>query len=75
MLAAISGEGFVNQLLMLLVIGVAAGVLYMMGRWFCTRPGVPPLALTIWNGLFVLIGGIIIINFLFGLAGKPLIKW
>lgn len=81
MLAAsvnIGGDGFVNQLLTLLIVGIAAGVLYAMGYWFCTRPKVAaaaPVALTIWNGLFVLIGGIIIINFLLGLAGRPFIKW
>lgn len=76
-LAAISigGDGFINQVLTLLLFGIATVVLYLMGRWFATRPKVPPVVLQIWNGGFVLLGGIIIINFLMGLAGHGFIKW
>lgn len=69
------GSGFVHQLLMILIIGICVGIVYAMGWWFLKRPPIPPMALTIWNGLFILVGGIIIINFLLGLAGHPFIQW
>lgn len=72
---SIGGDGFINQVLTLLLLGIAVGILYLMGRWFATRPKVPPMGLQIWNGIFVLLGGIILINFIMGLAGKDFIKW
>lgn len=74
-LAAVSGEGMVHQLLMILLIGICVGIVYAMGWWFLKRPPIPPVAMTIWNGLFILILGIVIINFLLGLAGKNFINW
>lgn len=72
---AIGGEGFINQVLTLLLFGIAAGILFGMGYWFATRPKVPPIALQIWTGIFVLIGGIILLNFVMGLTGHGFIKW
>lgn len=70
-----SDKGFLNQLLTLLVIGICVGIVYLMGLYFIKRPSVPPVALTIWNGLFVLVGGVAIINFLMGLGGNAFISW
>lgn len=39
------------------------------------KANVPPIAKTIWDGLFILIGLIVILNFLLGLIGKPFIKF
>lgn len=76
-LAAISigGDGFINQVLTLLLLGISVGILYLMGWWFARRPKVPPVVLQIWNGVFVLLGGILLINFVAGLAGHGFIKW
>lgn len=73
-----SDDGLIHQLMMLLLVLLAAGVLYFMGWWFATRPRVAqaaPIALTIWNGLFILIGGIIVINFLLSMGNHGFIKW
>lgn len=72
---SIGGDGLVNQLLTLLLFGICIAIVYAMGYWFFTRPKVPPLVMMIWNGLFILVGGIVIINFLMGLGGNQFIKW
>lgn len=70
-----SGDGFIHQLLMLLIIGICVGIIYAMGWWFFRRPGLPPMAMMIWNGIFILIGGIVIINFLLSLGGHGFVRW
>jgi len=73
-----SDNGFIQQLITLLIIGICVGIVYAMGYWFFNRPsiaGKAPIAMTIWNGLFVLVGGIVIINFLLSLGGHGFIKW
>lgn len=71
----IGGDGLVHQLLMILVVGICVGIVYAMGWWFLKRPPIPAIALTVWNGLFILVGGIIIINFLLSLGGHQFIEW
>lgn len=74
-LAAVSGEGMVRQLLFVLIIGICVLVVWWMGRYFITKLGAPPIVMTVWNGLFILLGGIVIINFLLGLVDRPFIRW
>lgn len=72
------GDGFIHQLEMFLLVGLALLVLYFIGWWFATRPKIvqmAPIALTVWQGLFVLVGGLVLINFLLGLAGHGFVKW
>jgi len=69
------GNGLVHNLLMVLLVGICVGIVYAMGWWFLKRPPVPPIALTVWNGLFILVGGIVVINFLLSLADYHFIKW
>ena len=71
----IGGDGLIHQLLMILIVGICVVVVFLMGRWFISRPSVPPVAMTIWIGLFVLVGGIIIVNFLLGLGGHQFVRW
>lgn len=72
----IGGEGMINQLLTFLLIALCVGVVYAMGWFFFKRqPPFPPVVLLIWQGLFVLVGGIVIINFLLGLGGYSFLKW
>lgn len=72
---SVSGDGFIHQLIFVLLVGISAGILYAIGWWFIKRPPIPPIVLTIWQGLFILVGGLIIINFLLGLAGHGFVKW
>jgi hypothetical protein len=68
-------SGVVRSLLVALLVAICIGIVYVMGRWFFTRPSVPPIIMLIWNGLFVLVGGIFLINVVMSLAGHPLIVW
>lgn len=75
MLAAVSGEGIVNQLLFVLVVGICVLLIWWVGKWFIVKLGAPPIAMTIWNGLFILLGLFVVVNFLLGLVGYPVIRW
>lgn len=74
-IAQVSGDGIVHQLLMVLIVGICVAIVWALGRWFVTKFAAPPIVMTVWNGLFLLLGAIFIINFLMGLAGHPLIRW
>ncbi len=75
MIAAISGEGMVHNLVYVLIIGLCVLVVWWAGKYFLTKFGAPPIALTVWNGLFVLLGVLCILNFLLSLVDKPFIKF
>lgn len=75
LLAAIDGSTLVWQLVFVLVIGICCLLIWWVGKWFIGTLGAPPLAMTIWNGLFLLLGLIVAINFLLSLVGKPFIAW
>lgn len=74
-LMAIEGSGVVHLLVVVLIVGIIAALIWAAGRWAIIKFAAPPVVMTIWNGLFMLIGLIIAINFLLGLIGKPLITW
>jgi hypothetical protein len=69
------GSGLVHNLLMLLLIGVCVLIVWALGKWLIGATGAPPVALTVWTGLFLIIGAIVIINFLLGLAGHGFISY
>jgi lipopolysaccharide export LptBFGC system permease protein LptF len=68
-------SGLVHQLFLFLIVGICVALIFWVGRWFITKLAAPPAALTIWTGLFVLVGLIVALNFLLGLAGHPFVKW
>ena len=76
-LAQIGGSGMVHNLFMILVIGICVALVWVTGRWFikdvfkATNPNV----LTVWTALFVLVGVIVVINFLMSLIDHQFIKW
>lgn len=69
------GDGFLSQLITFLVVGLCVGLLYAAAHYFATRPKAPGIALTIVNGLFIIVGCLVLINFLLGLTGKAFIDW
>lgn len=75
LIAAVGGEGIVRSLMIVLVIGICVLAIWAAGKWFMKVLGAPPHAATIWNGIFVLIGLLVLVNFLLGLIGYPLLKW
>ena len=50
-------------------------ILWGLGKYFFPKLGMPEKGMLIWDGLFILIAAIIIVNFLAGLAGHPFIAW
>lgn len=74
-LAAISGEGLVWQLFAMLIIGICALAIWWVGKWFIAKLGGPPMAITIWAGLFILLGLIVVLNFLLSLIGYPIVDF
>lgn len=78
-LAAVSGEGLVRQLMHMLVIGVCVLLIWAAGRYiikkFAGPDGPSPHVLSGWNVIFVLLGLFVVINVLLSLIGYPLIKW
>ena len=69
------GGGLVHGLFMVLIVGICVGIVYALGRYFIQKFAAPSLAMTIWNGFFLLVIAIVVINFLLGLAGKPFLKY
>ena len=68
-------SGLVQSLIYVLLIGICVALVWWVGKWFIGQLGAPAIAMTIWNGLFILIGLIVIVNFLLGLTGHPLVRW
>jgi hypothetical protein len=69
------GSGLVHGLFMILIIGICVGIIWWVGKWVITKLGGAPIAFTVWNGLFILVGTIIIINFLLSLIGRGFIQY
>ena len=75
-LAQISGDGLVHQLLVVLIVGICVGIVWWLGRYFITALTLPAIVMTIWNGLFILLGALFLINFLLSLTGHPFLpRW
>lgn len=76
----VGGEGLVNQLFTFMIIGACVALIYFFGRWLITiiagkSKSSPDTAITIWNVVFALVGLVVALNFLMGLAGKQFIEW
>jgi hypothetical protein len=74
-LAQISGSGMVRELGVMLIVIICVLILWWMGRYLLPLLDASAMVMKIWDGLFVLIGGFVLINLLMGLAGHPLIAW
>lgn len=68
------GDGLVHELFVVLIIGICCALIWAVGRWFIQKLAAPALVMTIWNGFFLLVGLIVVVNFLLGLAGHPFIR-
>jgi hypothetical protein len=61
--------GLIHSLFAVLIIGICVAIIWAVGRYFITKITQNALAMTVWNGFFVLVGAIIVINFLMSLDG------
>ena len=71
---SINGNGIVHLLLVVLIVAVCCLLIWWVGRWVMTKLAAPAVAMTVWDGLFIFIGLIVVINFLLGLIGKSFIQ-
>lgn len=67
------GDGLVHSLFVVLIIGLCVALIWAAGRWFIQKLAAPALVMTIWNGFFLLVGLIVVVNFLLSLTGHPFI--
>ena len=74
-LAVNTGHGLVHDLFTVFIVAVCVAVVWALGRGAATLFKLPALALQIWNGFFILVGAVIILNFLLGLVGHGFITY
>jgi len=72
---SIGGSGMVHSLLVVLIIGIACLLIWWVGKYFIGALSAPAIAMTLWNGLFVLLALIVAVNFLLSLVGYGFIRW
>lgn len=69
------GDGLIHDLFAVLIIAICVGIVWAVGRWFIVKLALPALVMTVWNGFFILVGAIVVINFLLSLSGHGFITW
>jgi hypothetical protein len=75
LIADISGSDALHTLLIVFLVVLCGLIIWWLGKTFFPKFGAPPILLTVWDFLFILLGALILINFLMGLAGHPFVKW
>jgi hypothetical protein len=70
-----SGSGLVHDLFAVLIIGICVAIVWGIGRWVIIKFAAPGLVMVVWNGFFILVGAIIVINFLLSLTGHGFITY
>jgi len=70
-----SGKAVSNNLFNIFIWILIGLILWGLGTYFFPKLGMPAKGMLVWNGLFILIAVIIVINFLAGLTGNPLFNW
>jgi hypothetical protein len=71
----VGGSGLVHNLLVVLVVGIACGLIWWAGTYFIGKFGLPAIAKTLWDCFFVLILVIVAVNCLLSLIGLGFFKW
>lgn len=69
------GEGLTRDIFVVFICILIGLILWGLGRYFFPKFSMPPFGMMVWDGLFVLIAAIVLINFLASLAGHPLFRW
>jgi hypothetical protein len=70
-----SGSGLIHQLFVVLIIGICALLLWAAGRWVIAKIAAPAIVMTIWTGFFLLLGLIVVLNFLLGTVGHSFLSY
>lgn len=71
----LGGSGMAHSIFVVFIAILIGLILWALGRYFFPKFGMPAIGMTIWDGFFILIAAIMMINFLAGLAGHPLFPW
>ncbi len=74
-LVHVGGEGAAHNIFLVFICILIGLILWWLGRTFFPKLGMPAIGMQVWDGLFVLIAAIVVINFLAGLAGHAFIAW
>ncbi len=72
---AAGGDNLIHNLFMVLIYGLCAAIVWALGRQGIKVFALAPVALQIWNGLFLLVGAVILINFLLSLVGHAFMPY
>jgi hypothetical protein len=63
------GTGLVQLAVQVFVIGLCLLIVFALGRWVIAKFKLSDNVQTCWMGAFLILGAIVIINFLLGLSG------
>jgi hypothetical protein len=69
------GTGLVQLAMQVFVVGLCLALVFALGRWAITKFALPAIVMTCWVGLFLVVGCIVVINFLLGLVGHSMFKY
>jgi hypothetical protein len=67
-----SGGDIIHQLLYLVVIGIILGIIYYL---VTIAPFLPDLFKKVLGWVIIVVGAIVLINFLLGITGHPLYRY
>jgi hypothetical protein len=70
-----ANSGVIGQLLVFFVVVACIGIVWALGHWGFPKIGLPQLVITVWDCIFILLGAIMLINFLLSLVGKQFIHY
>ncbi len=71
----IDSNHVIHSLMVVLIVGLCALFIWWVGNYFIKKFNAPPVASTMWEGLFIILGLFVAINFLLGLIGHQLVAW
>lgn len=70
------GSGGLARGILVIFCAILIGlILWGLGHFFFPKLGMPAKGMLVWDGLFILIAALVIINFLAGMMGHPFITW
>jgi hypothetical protein len=71
----INNSGIIGQLLVFFVVILCIGIVWALGHYGFPKLKLPGIVVTVWDCIFVLIGAIMLINFLLSLVGRQFIRY
>lgn len=69
------GSDLIHSVFVILILAICLVILWFAGDWCFKKMGVPAIVLTIWVAFFLLIGLVVVLNFLLSLIGHGFISY